>query len=295
MATLATIPDASPAFAATAWDISPQQTEAWLQEIESRHLPEGASRRERQRFRRQLHLDDLMLARACALGRESAWEQLWATYQPRLRTAALRLTHHADGARDLADNLLGDLFGLRSGGQASASKLLSYHGLGSLEAWLCTLLAQAHVNQWRRQRHQVPLDVELEQSGRIRALLVAPNQEAAAAEADCRPLEAALTAALASLKPEMRLLLSLYFLDGHTLREIALLQRVHESTISRRLQSQLRRLRREVSRQLERLGLRPAAREAVLRSAAGMEPGWLHLDVRASLRATRAPRSAHGA
>jgi RNA polymerase sigma-70 factor (ECF subfamily) len=280
---------------AAAFGITPQQAEAWLQEIEARQLPPQASPRERQRFRRQLHLDDLMLARACALGRESAWEQLWTTYQPRLRMAALRLTRSPEAARDLADSLLGDLFGLRAGGQASGSKLLSYHGLGSLEAWLCTLLAQSHINHWRQQRHHVPLDVELEHSDRLRALLVEPNQEIATLQADCRPLETALTAALGTLKPEIRLLLSLYYLDGHTLREIADLQRVHESTISRRLQGQLRRLRREVSRQLAQLGLRPAAREAVLRTAAGMEPGWLHVDVRASLRATRAPRNAHGA
>ncbi|HET9783978.1 MAG TPA: RNA polymerase sigma factor [Terriglobales bacterium] len=295
MATLASIPNGSQVFRAAAWDISRQQTEAWLQEIEDRHLPDGAGRRDRQRFRRQLHLDDLMLARACALGREAAWEQLWATYQPRLRAAALRLTHNTEGARDLADTLLGDLFGLRAGGEAAPSKLLAYHGLGSLEAWLCTLLAQSHINQWRRQRHQVPLDLELEQSDRMRALLVEPNQEVATAQADCRPLETALTAALDTLTPPMRLLLSLYFLDGHTLREIALLQRVHESTISRRINGQLRRLRREVSRQLAQLGLRPAAREAVMRTAAGMDPGWLHVDVRAGLRAPRAPRNAHGA
>ncbi|MGN6591453.1 MAG: RNA polymerase sigma factor [Terriglobales bacterium] len=294
MATPANLPSGSKHNRAEAFGISPQQAEAWLQAVEDRYLQADAGGRERQRFRRQLHVDDLILARACALGRESAWEQLWTTYQPRLRAAALRLTRNPEGAQELADSLLGDLFGLRAGGEATGSKLLSYHGLGSLEAWLCTLLAQAHVNHWRQQRHQVPLDVELEHSDRMRALLVEPNQEIAASQAECRPLETALAAAFDTLTPEMRLLLSLYYLDGHTLREIALLQRVHESTISRRLNGQGRRLRREVSRQLARLGLRPAAREAVLRTAAGMEPGWLHVDVRASLHGTRAPRNAHG-
>ena len=270
------------------------QAEQWLQAIDARHLPPSTSARDRRRFRSQLHLNDLMLARACALGRDAAWETLWTTYQPRLRAAALRLTRDSESARELADNLLGDLFGLR-GGSAEQSKLWSYHGLGSLDAWLCTLLAQSHINQWRRHRRQVSLDAGLEDSGSLCALLVPPNQEAAAAAAEFRPLAAAVAAALVALAPDVRLLLSLYFVDGHTLNQIAGLLRVHESTISRRLTRQLQRLRREVRRQLEHQGLRPAVRDAVLRNAASLEPGWLHVDVSSALRPSAAPRNAHGA
>ncbi|MGH9476440.1 MAG: RNA polymerase sigma factor [Terriglobales bacterium] len=260
--------------AAAQFGVSPVQARRWLHEVEARHLPAGASARARRQFRQRLHVDDLILARACAEGCEAAWEQLWRRAQPRLRAAAHALTHDCTRAHELADSLLGDLFAAG----AANSKLRSYSGLGSLEAWLCTLLAQAHVNRWRQERKQV----SLEECGTLQFLLVPPQfDEPAASSAERTCLELALAHVLARLLAPVRLLLCLYFLDGRTLAEIAVVVRVHESTVSRRLAHALVQLRRDTRRELRALGLRPTATEAVLRT----DPRWLRLDVRHALRA----------
>src|SRR5687767_11104192 len=67
--------------------------------------------RELQRYLSSLHLDDLAIACACALGDESAWEHFVREQRPSLYRAADALDP-AGGARDLADSLYADLYGL---------------------------------------------------------------------------------------------------------------------------------------------------------------------------------------
>ncbi|MGH9486180.1 MAG: sigma factor-like helix-turn-helix DNA-binding protein [Terriglobales bacterium] len=265
------------ALAASRFDCNPALVSAWTHEIEARHLPAGASLRDRRQFHRRLHLDDLILARACAQGQAQAWEEFWQSYQPRLRAAARRLTHDSARAQELADGLLGDLFGLAPDGTPRPSRLLSYCGLGSLEAWLCTLMARSHFNQTRQQRRHIQLD-DCEPLQRI---LLAPPVEPALRRAGRQCVETAVGRVLRDAAGPARLLLCLYFLDGRTLAEIAVLLRVHESTVSRRLDRVLLQLRRQTRRELRRLGLRPALAEAALRA----DPRWLNVDVRGALRA----------
>ncbi|TAN24004.1 MAG: sigma-70 family RNA polymerase sigma factor [Acidobacteria bacterium] len=258
--------------------IGPVQANAWIEQVEERHLPPRSSAAERQRFRKRLHLADLMLARTCALGEEAAWEELWRRCQPRLRAAARTLTHNAERADELADNLLTDLYAPQEGDGRHRSKLFAYSGLGSLDAWLCTLLAQAHVNAWRRERRQVAL----EDCAGLQALLVAPHSGWPASSPAARnAVDVALARVLRAAAAPARLLLCLYFLDSRTLAEIAAVLRVHESTVSRRLDRVLRQLRRQMRRELAGLGLRPAAAEAALH----IDPRWLQIDVSRSLRA----------
>ncbi|MGH9466441.1 MAG: RNA polymerase sigma factor [Terriglobales bacterium] len=255
----------------------------WIAEVEQRHLAARTTAVERGAFRRRLHRDDLILARACARGVEAAWEELWQRYQPRLRAAARLLTHDAARAEELADTLLTGLYAPRATEPAAAApKLLSYSGLGSLEAWLCTLLAQANIDAWRRERRQLPLRVPLEECGDLQAALaVAPPETPAASGRERACLDLALARVLEAASAPARLLLSMYFLDGRTLADIGVLLRVHESTVSRRLDRLLHHLRRQTRGQLRALGLRPDATEAALRT----DPRWLLIDVRRSLRA----------
>lgn len=257
--------------------IGPVQANAWIEQVEERHLPARSSAAERQRFRKRLHLADLMLARACALGEVAAWEELWQRCQPRLRAAARTLTHNSERAEELADNLLTDLYAPQPGA-GRRSKLMAYSGLGSLDGWLCTLLAQAHVNTWRRERRQVAL----EDCAGLQAALVAPRSDWPASSPAARnAVDVALARVLRAAAASARLLLCVYFLDGRTLAEIAALLHVHESTVSRRLERVLRQLRRQMRRELAGLGLRPAAAEAALH----IDPRWLQIDVSRALRA----------
>jgi RNA polymerase sigma-70 factor (ECF subfamily) len=259
-----------------------------LLQVEARYLPAHAGAGERSQFRQKLRIEELMLARACALGHAAAWEEFWTRYHARLRQAARGLTREAARAEELADGLFGDLYGLNTREGARISKLDSYMGLGSLEGWLCALLAQAHVNHWRRERRQV----SLEACDQLHRLVTQPDQEVKAAAAVARGMvEPALAQALARASAAARLLLCLYFLDGRNLAQIGALLNVHESTVSRRLDRAIADLRRQTRRELVRQGVRPAAAGEAMQ----VDPRWLRLDVRRSLAVAAMPKeSPHG-
>jgi len=256
---------------------------AILAQVETQYLGPKPGAAARARFRAKLHLEELVLARACARGHEAAWEEFWRRYRSRMRGAARSLTHDAVSAEDLADGLFAELFGLRERNGERISKLNSYTGIGSLDGWLCALLAQAHVDQWRRQRRLVALD----ESERLLNALAAPQVSGAdAMPAQRRQVEIALESVLRGADGPSRLLLSLYFLDGQTLAQIGILLRVHESTVSRRLERVLSQLRRHTRRELGRQGLPARVRDEVMR----LDPLWLQVDVRTLLQPAAAGR-----
>lgn len=268
---------------AARFGITASEAEALVTAAVTACLP-GAGARQREELRRRLHVRDLMLARACASGHEEAWREFWRCYRTRLQSAARALTRNRASGDDLADELWAELFGLPREHGPRISKLDSFMGLGSLEGWLRTLLAQAHVNRWRRTRREV----SLEACEGLQERMAAPAGEPAADARVQSELETALRRVLAATPAALRLLLSLYFLDGQTLAQIAALQRVHQSTVSRRLDRAVAQLRRATRRELGRRGLRPSAVEAAFR----LDPLELRLDVRAALQSTG--RRSHG-
>jgi RNA polymerase sigma-70 factor (ECF subfamily) len=205
-----------------------------------------------------LKIEELVLARACAAGNEYAWEAFLVRYRERLYEMGLSITREDSAARDLSDSLYAELFGttLREGKRVS--KLSSYTGRGSLEGWLRTVMAQEHVNRYRRQKRTVSLDEETE--GGVQ--FAAPDRDASVS-VDPR-LESAIDEALGTLPPEDRLILAAYYLDGRTLAEIACLLSLHESTISRKLDKLAKSLRKCILAGLGRLGMsRRQAQEAL--------------------------------
>ena len=87
-----------------------------------------------------LHLEDLALACACALGDPHAWDHFVLEMRPGLYRAADALDP-SGGARELADSLYGDMYGIDSRGEARTSLLRYYHGRSSLATWLRAVLA----------------------------------------------------------------------------------------------------------------------------------------------------------
>lgn len=190
------------------------------------------------------HLEELVLARACARGNEAAWQRFMILYRDKLYAAATAMTRDESGARELADSLYADLYGVRTNSDGlRSSKLKSYSGRGSLEGWLRTVLAQEHVNRLRRQQKLVPFDDAIA----TRATANEPNP-------DHVPLAAATEAALAQLPPEDRFILAAYYLDERTLSEIGRMLSVHESTISRRLEKITSQLRKRIVARLRAAG-----------------------------------------
>src|SRR5262245_19951635 len=68
--------------------------------------------RDLERYLRSLRLDELALACACAEGNELAWDHFVLEYRPILYRAADAIDP-GGGARELADALYADLFGLQ--------------------------------------------------------------------------------------------------------------------------------------------------------------------------------------
>lgn len=237
-----------------------QSTEfvAILREIAGKHVAPNAPEGEVVTFCRSLRVDELALAHACALGRERAWQIFLVRYREKLYDIAIYITKESSAARELADSLYADLYGTTAREGQRISKLASYTGRGSLEGWLRTVLAQEHVNHYRRGRRLVRLEEESEEG--VPFAVVDPEPAVAV---DSR-LEAATDEVLAALSSEDRFLLAAYYLDGRKLAEIGRMLGVHESTISRKLEKLAKSLRKQILVALGRRGMsRRQAEEAL--------------------------------
>jgi RNA polymerase sigma factor (sigma-70 family) len=216
---------------------------------------------------------DVELARLCEAGDEAAWERFVLEYRPVLYRAADALDP-TGAAREVADALYAELYGVGGRDGERRSLLRYYQGRSSLATWLRAVLAQRLVDRHRADRRFEVLTDE-----------TAPVDRALPADPDAGRLimlvRDALTGALARLPDRDRLRLAWYYVQALTLAEIGRALREHEATVSRHLSRVRRTLRLEVERVLrEEEGLSPAEVERALELAAG-DPGTL--DLRASL------------
>jgi RNA polymerase sigma-70 factor (ECF subfamily) len=229
-----------------------------LNEIAAKYLPPGASPQETAELYANLRVEELALARACAAGQERAWEIFMVRYREKLYDIAAYIAKENSAARELADSLYADLYGITTRDGQRVSKLSSYTGRGSLEGWLRTVMAQEFVNRYRRQKRLVSLDEDSEDGAQFAAIEPEP-----AVVVDPR-VEAATDKALSALSPEDRFILASYYLDHRTLAEIACTLAVHESTISRKVAKLAKSLRKQILAALVRTGMsRPQAEQAL--------------------------------
>jgi RNA polymerase sigma-70 factor (ECF subfamily) len=220
-----------------------------------------------------LRVEDLVLARACAAGNERAWQVFMLRFREKLYDVARQITREDSSGRELADSVYAELYGMKAREGTRISKLASYGGRGSLDGWLRTVVAQEFVNTYRKQRRLVSLDEETDEGVQFAA--VAPEPAAPAN----LTLERATDEALRALNAEDRFVLASYFLDGRRLAEIARALKVHESTISRKVEKLTKSLRKQILKNLVRYGLsRRQAEEAL-----SADVRDLAVDIRASL------------
>ena len=228
-----------------------------LGEVVRKYAPGSSATRARE-FCKTLKLEELVLARACAAGNERAWDTFLIRYREKLYETGLQIAREDSAAHDLADSLYADLFGTKNRDGVRVSKLSSYTGRGSLEGWLRTVMAQEHVNRYRKQKRLVSLEEETEDGAQFST----PEPEA---QTVANPrLVAATDGALAALSSDDRFVLSAYYLDGRTLAEIARMLGVHESTISRKIDKLAKSLRKQILAGLAKQGMsRRQAEEAL--------------------------------
>jgi len=202
-------------------------------------------------YLRTLHVSDLALARACSAGNSAAWEFFLTQFRPELYRAARAIAGDAN-ARDLADSLYADLYGL-SESQGYRKSLFDYfHGQSKLSTWLRAVLAQRHVDEIRRARRTQSLEDNAGAERQEISTLATPAHASANVPIDperskCLAiLQAALTAALGSLDSRDRLRLAYYYVDDRTLAEIGRLLGEHEATVSRKLERTRQAVRHHV-------------------------------------------------
>jgi RNA polymerase sigma-70 factor (ECF subfamily) len=239
------------------------------------------------RYLKSLHLEDLALACACAEGREAAWDHFVAEYRPVLYRAADSL-EPGGGARDVADSLYADLFGLKERDGVRQSLFSYFHGRSSLATWLRAVLSQRYVDRVRHDRRTDPLP-EQEPPGRA-----VTDGITLARRATERALVARLIAlAVAQLDPKNRLRMNCYYAQDLTLAEIGRALGEHEATVSRHLSRARRRIREEVERRLgdeERMSAAEIAEcfESLLEDPGPLDVGEL-LDVRSGRHEDETP------
>ena len=191
------------------------------------------------------HQADVALAAACAAGDEAAWERFVREFRPGLYRSADAIDP-TGGARDLADALFAELFGMRERDGQRQSLFKYYQGRSSLATWLRAVLAQRYVDRIRATRRLVPLsDDDAPPQGRAIRLTSpgVPDPD----ESGCRAaVRLALADAIGRLDPRDRLRLGCYYVHDLTLSAIGRMFGEHEATASRHLTRIRRDLRAAV-------------------------------------------------
>ena len=186
------------------------------------------------------HEKDLELARACERGDERAWDRFVAEYRPILYRSADAIDP-SGGAREVADSLYAELYGLKETDGKRTSLFAYFHGRSSLATWLRAVLAQRYVDRIRGTRRLEELADEH----------VAPSSTPSADHRDyAAAMQEALAAAVAALEPRDRLRLGCYYSQEMTLVQIGRLTHESEATVSRHLAKTRRAIRASVERHL---------------------------------------------
>lgn len=197
------------------------------------------------RYLATLHLPDLALASACALGQDEAWDHFVAEFRPALYRAA-DAVDPGGGAREVADALYADLYGIKERDGERRSLFRYFHGRSSLSTWLRSLVAQRYVDRIRETRRHDPLPDDTSASA-IAARPAPPDPDRARFAAAMR---AALGLAMAALPARDRLRLGCYYAQEMTLAQIGRLTGEHEATVSRHLTRTRREIRQAVEQEL---------------------------------------------
>lgn len=261
------------------WTLSREEFAAVVDASIERGFASGVpSGRDLERYAAGLHVEDLALAAACALGRETAWDHFVLTHRPVLYRAADALDP-SGGAREIADALYADLYGMTEAEGERRSLFRYFHGRSSLPTWLRAVLAQRHVDSLRLLRRLEPLPEEERESAPSAG---APSRVSPPPGDPDRPrlvrlVQDALRVAVDRLDPKDRLRLRSYYVTELTLAQIGRIVGEHEATVSRALTRTRRGLRESIRQQLREREQLTAAQVDRAVELALEDPGELDL------------------
>jgi RNA polymerase sigma-70 factor, ECF subfamily len=255
------------------WRVSKARfSEALETSVQRAFASREKSERHLEQYLTGLHLGDLALACACADGDEEAWDHFMMEQRPLLYRAADAL-EPGGGARDLADSLYAELYGLRERAGERQSLFHYFHGRSSLTTWLRAVLAQRHVDRLRTNRRIEALpDEESPEAVPASPQTIDPDRERY-----LRLIHQALKRAIANLDSRDRFRLACYYAQQLTLAETARLLGEHEATSSRQLGRARRAIRDDVERQLKEEQRLTEAEIAQCFASVAEDPGPLNL------------------
>ena len=239
--------------AAERWSLSIDSFRTVLESSVEKGCAGDPARTVVERYLASLHVQDLALAAACADGHEHAWDHFVHEHRPVLYRAADAIDR-TGAAREAADSLYAELFGLTERDGKRRSLFRYFHGRSSLATWLRAVLAQRYVDNLRRTRRLDSLPAD-DDPGAIAAAPAASEPDRARHIA---LIQAAMTVAISRLAPRDRLRLACYYAQDLTLAQIGRALGEHEATTSRHLARTRRTIRQDVERQLERDGMSAA-------------------------------------
>src|SRR5687768_12506304 len=192
-----------------------------------------------QRYLESLHAEDLALACACAEGVDSAWDYFVREFRPVLYRAADAIDR-SGGAREVADSLYGELFGLGVRDGRRHSHFRYFHGRSSLATWLRAVLAQRYVDRMRGGARLEPLPADEAPDA-----IATPSHDPALMKY-VTLMQQVVAGVVAALPPRDRLRLRCYYAQDLTLAQIGRLLGEHEATASRNLARTRRSIRDNV-------------------------------------------------
>jgi RNA polymerase sigma-70 factor (ECF subfamily) len=195
-------------------------------------------------------------------------------YRPVLYRAADALDP-TGGAREIADSLYADLYGLNERDGERRSLFRYFEGRSSLATWLRAVLAQRFVDRMRSARRFDPLDDD--EVERRSFATSAPHDPPTSSSEDQALLRRAIGAAIQELPARDRLRLGCYYQEELTLAQTGRVLGEHEATVSRQLARTRRAIRDSVERQLGSSGL-SRQRITACFEAAAEDPGPLDID-----------------
>ena len=162
---------------AARWGLSVASFTAALEHSAAKALGDAAGDRSKvERYLTSLHLEDLALASACAEGIEAAWDHFVLEYRPVLYRSADAIDP-GGGARELADSIYADLFGLQERDGERRSLFRYFHGRSSLATWLRAVLAQRQVDRVRSTRRLDALEPLEAQDAPPPPLITSPDPD----------------------------------------------------------------------------------------------------------------------
>lgn len=191
--------------------------------------------------------EELALVLGCVAGNERAWEAFSFGYRNAVYEAACAFTSDLAMARELTDTLTSELYGFETRDGQRRSKLNYYHGRSSLKTWLRAVVYQKFVDEYRHLVRQDQLPDDLPQPAQEKAVSASDEEKYAGW------LGEAVSVTLRELAPEDRLVLSYYYVQLLTLKQIGRITGKHEATISRHLDGLRKKLRKRIEEYLRKV------------------------------------------